>query len=84
MVTREVLVTGVVGDVDKGLFGFFSIVPAHGYPIYTTNSAHSLTKRLRPGQRVELVKAKHSLLWGKIRWSETYVRVTKQPRGADP
>jgi hypothetical protein len=77
MANREVLVTGDVGAVNgKGLFGTFSIVPDHGVPMYSTNSAYSLVKRLRPGQRVELVHVKHSWLWGKLRWSATYVRLT--------
>ena len=78
MVTRTVLVTGNVGQVlGKGLSGTFSIVPAHGVPMYATGSSYSLVKRLRPGQRVELVQAKHSWLRGKVHCSSTYVRVAR-------
>jgi hypothetical protein len=80
MVSREVLVTGKVGEVYGG--GSFSIVPAHGVPMYASKWAYSLTKRPEPGQRVEFGKATHSWLWGAIRWSSTYVRLAQDQRGA--
>lgn len=75
---RTVLVTGNVGQVHgKGLSGTFSIAPARGVPMYAAGSSYSLVRRLRPGQRVELVQAKHSWLCGKAHWSSTYVRVAR-------
>jgi len=79
MVTRTVLVTGSVGEVSgKGLFNWFSIVLADGVTGHATNSSYSLFKRLRPGQPVELVRAEHSWLGGRIHWGSEYVRVARQ------
>ena len=78
MVTRTVLVTGNVGQVyGRGLFDLFSIAVDDDVTGHATNSAYCLFKRLRPGQRVELVEAEHSWLGGKVHWSSTYVRVTR-------
>jgi hypothetical protein len=73
MVTVEVLLTGEV--VDVGESGNFSVLPdAYRYPFWASKGAYSFRKRLRLGQRVELVRVTRSL-WGKTWQTETRVRL---------
>ncbi len=77
MVSRTVLETGEVGEVNgSALTRSFSVVPAHGVPFYMWSFPS--VRKFRVGQRVELVQAKHSWLWGRLRWSATYVRAARR------
>ena len=83
MTTRKVLAVGEVEDIDKGRFWVsFTIKTDNGGRMSMLETGPFASWWLRPGQRVEFVRVKHSLLRGKIRWTDESVKVVKRPPGA--
>ena len=85
MITRKVVMLGeVISDAESEKLhpgGFFCFRTDDGQRMYASYSDWSVTKVLRPGQRIEAVSVMYSYWpWGKKRTGKMYVRVVRQPR----